>query len=418
MTSLTPFDNLPTIDQRRIAVRVTNDAIRQIRGGHPWVYDDSITSASRDGNAGDLAVVFDQDRNFVAIGLWDPTSPIRLKVLHRGKPQTIDSSFWRAAAQHALDQRGPLLADGSTTGYRWINGENDGFAGLVADRYHDTVVLKLYSSMWFPHLADVVEALVAVGTPASVIVRFARNVAAGETFGIGEGDAVFGVVPHEPVRFRENSLRFEADVVAGQKTGHFLDQRDNRQRLRGYIERSGGVDDVLDMFASTGGFSVYAAAAGARHVVSVDASEPTLAAATRNVAHNASLAAVASCRHQVIVGDAFDVMRQMHRDNTQFDVVIVDPPSFAQRQTSVDRGVRAYTDLAQCAAFLVRRGGLLVQASCSSRIPADRFVAAVRAGVQLASRDLIIVEQTGHGVDHPVSFSEGAYLKAVFARLE
>ena len=152
-----PFDQLPTVGERRLAVRVTADALRQIRGGSPWLYDGSITSVSHDGAAGDLAVVFDDDRKFAAIGLWDPTSPIRVKMLHVGSPTSIDEHWWRERLSTALEQRQALSDDPDTTAYRCVHGENDGLPGLVVDKYDRTLVVKIYSPAWFPHLAVVVD---------------------------------------------------------------------------------------------------------------------------------------------------------------------------------------------------------------------------------------------------------------------
>ena len=407
------LQQVPRPNDKRLAIRLTPDALRQVRGGHPWVYDDSITSVSHPGVAGDLAVIFDTDRQFAAIGLWDPASPIRLKVLHSGRPASIDGAWWRRKLQAALDLRAPLLASGQTTGFRWINGENDGFPGLVLDRYGDTVVIKLYSAAWFVHLHELVPAIAEVGRPEALILRFSRGVASDKTWGLDEGDALIGVTPPDPVMFLENGLIFEADVVHGQKTGHFLDQRDNRQFLRGLADGA----RTLDMFASTGGFSIYAAAGGAGQVTSVDMSEPTLAVASRNMAHNQGNHAVAATEHRTIVGDSFEVMDRLARAHERYDIVIVDPPSFAQRQTSVDRGVQAYAQLTERAVKLLKPDGLLVQASCSSRIPAELFYATVRGTVQRTGHDLEELRRTGHALDHPVTFAHGEYLKAVFGRV-
>ncbi|MCU1504393.1 MAG: SAM-dependent methyltransferase containing domain, partial [Ilumatobacteraceae bacterium] len=156
---------LPESGAKRLAVRVTPDARRQIAAGHPWVYDESIVSISHKGTAGDLAVIFDDDRKFVAIGLNDPASPIRIKIIHRGRPTPIDAAFWRQRLDAAMARRGALIASGHTTGYRCINGENDGFPGLVLDRYADTLVLKLYTAAWFAHLATLVPVIVAALHP-------------------------------------------------------------------------------------------------------------------------------------------------------------------------------------------------------------------------------------------------------------
>lgn len=384
-----------------------------MRAGHPWVYDHSLASVSHEGAAGDLAVVFDQDRKFAAIGLWDPASPIRLKVLHHGRPVTVDRAFWVQRLRAALERRGALATDPSTTGYRCVNGENDGFPGLVLDRYDRTLVLKLYSAAWVPHLRDVVGAVDELLHPDAVVLRLARSLSSHALHGLEEGDALIGTPPTEPVLFLEHGLLFEADVVRGQKTGHFLDQRENR-RLVG--EAASGAS-VLDVFASTGGFTVHAAAGGAKDVTAIDLSAPTLAAAARNLAHNAHRPEVAACRVTTVVGDAFAEMERLRGQGRKFDVVVVDPPSFAQRQHEVDRALAAYARLTELAVGLTRRNGLLVQCSCSSRVATDQFFAGVTRAIGRTGRDLEVVRRTTHAVDHPVTFPEGAYLKALFARV-
>ncbi len=407
--------NLPSPSEKRIAVRVTADAARQVRGGHPWVYDESITSLSHEGEPGDLAVLFDAERAFMAIGLFDPQSPIRIKLLHQGKPRTVNADFWREQVAAALAIRQPLVARGNTTGYRCINGENDNFPGLVLDRYDDTLVIKLYTAAWVPHLNALLPAVMDALRPSRVILRLSRAVSKGGPVSLlhdlEEGMALVGLPPDGPVLFQENGLTFEADVIEGQKTGYYLDQRDNRA-LVGKASRGAS---VLDVFASTGGFGVHAAAGGAKDVTSVDLSAPALAAASRNFALNRSITDVATCHHESMAGDAFEVMDRLLRARREFDVVVVDPPSFAQRQTSVERGLHAYGELTRRAVGLVRNGGLLVQASCSSRITSDDFYITVRRAAGNAGAEFEDERRTAHGIDHPVTFPQGAYLKALFA---
>ncbi len=394
-------------------MRLTADALRQVRAGHPWVYDHSVQSVSHPGAAGDLAVVFDQDRKFAAIGLWDPTSPIRLKILHRGRPVNIDRSFWSERFTAALQRRAPLRDRGDTTGYRCINGENDGMPGFVLDRYDRTLVMKLYSPAWLPHLADIVPAIDDLFHPDALVLRLARNIPVDALHGLEEGDALIGTSPMDPVMFQECGLTFEADVVHGQKTGYFLDQRDNRAFVGSLAEGA----RVLDLFASTGGFGVHAAAGGATEVTAVDLSEPTLAAAARNLAHNSLLPAVAACTYKPVVGDAFREMDRFLRQGRKWDIVIIDPPSFAQRKHETDRALAAYAKLTDIGVRLVERGGLLAQFSCSSRVTAEQFHVTVNRAAARIDRPLDELRRTGHAIDHPVTFAEGAYLKGVVARL-
>ena len=419
--------DLPRPSPTRLAVRVTPDALRRVRGGHPWLFDGSITTVSRGGVTaagataagaapGDLAVVFDSDRQFAAIGLWDPASPIRVKVLHRGGPATIDGGWFADRLASAAARRSPLgdTAGGPTptTAYRLVHGENDGLPGLVVDRYDHVLVVKLYSAAWIPHLADVIPALVRLVPVRSVVLRLARALRDQPLHGLEEGVTLHGSDVDAPVPFAEHGLRFEADVIRGQKTGHFLDQRDNRI-LVGEAARGAR---VLDLFSCTGGFSVHAAAGGARSVLSVDSSPAALVSAEHNMRLNADRPDVAGCRHEVRVGEAFGVLEALGTQRGRFDIIVVDPPSFARNAPSVPGAIQAYERLAELATPLVERDGLLVQASCSARINEADFVRAVHAGASRAGFELDEVRRTGHAVDHPIGFPEGGYLKALYAR--
>ena len=407
--------NLPHPSSTRLAVRVTPDALRHVRSGHPWVYDQSITSVNRDGAAGDLAVVFDADRNFAAIGLWDPASVIRLKVLHKGRPVAIDTTFFQARIAAAAARRAQLADSAGgptpTTAYRVVHGENDDLPGMVVDRYGHVVVLKLYSAAWIPHLHALVPAIRAVVPCASVVLRMARNLRDQELFGLEEGMSLHGPDVVQRVPFQEHGLRFEADVVHGQKTGHFLDQRENRIDIG---KRAMGAK-VLDMFCCTGGFSVHAAAGGARGVLSVDSSPHAIEDTIRNMSLNSDLSAVAACRHETIIGEAFATLEKLNAERAKFDIVIVDPPSFARNSLGVDKAIHAYERLTELAAPLVTKEGVLMQASCSARVDEADFVRAAHTGAMRAGYELDILRRTQHPIDHPIGFTEGAYLKAITA---
>ncbi len=402
---------------QRVAVRVTKDALRQIRGGHPWVFDASIVKAGP-GAAGDLAVIFDDDRKFAAIGLWDPDSAIPVKVLHHGDPRSIDRAFWAERIAAALLVRAELAASKSTTGYRLVHGENDQLPGLVVDRYADTLVMKLYSAAWFPHVELICDVLAELLKPDRIVIRLSRTLQQLGTHTLTDGRPVLdgatilGTPGPSRVEFIEGGLMFEADTVDGQKTGFFLDQRDNRQRVRA---RAAG-RRVLDVFSCTGGFSVNAAAGGAELVHSVDISQGALDAAKRNMASNIDRPNVAACRHELTTGDAMAVMHRLGDARRLFDMVIVDPPSFASRRSQVTGALESYARLTELALGLLVSGGTLVQASCSSHVTAEEFMAVVREGAATAGVELTDVVTTGHGIDHPVGFAQGAYLKAIYAR--
>ncbi len=372
--------------------------------------------SAKPGEPGDLAVIFDHQRRFLAVGLYDPTSPLIVRILHTGQPQTIDDHWLVEAISRSIARRRPLIDGGidgiergDTTAFRLVHGENDGLAGFVIDCYGSTLVLKLYTVAWLPWLDHLVEAAVAattadVGPVERVVLRLSRKVAAGGPR--QDGEIVIGSNPDGPVPFTENGLHFQADLRRGHKTGHFLDQRDNRRLIRSL---SAGCD-VLDVFACTGGFSVHAAAGGAATVLSVDASRPALAEAGANMARNPT---AAGTEHRVEAGDAFAVMERLIADGASYDLIVVDPPAFAQRRLQVAGAVSAYERLAALAGGLARPGGLILQASCSSRIDDDQLVDAVGTGMRRAGRRWHELRRTGQPVDHPVGFAQGRYLKAV-----
>ena len=405
---------LPKTTERRIALSVTRAAERHLRSGHPWLFADSITKASHEGAPGDLAVVFDQKRRFVAVGLYDPTSPIRLRVLQQGAPATIDRAWFAQKLTSAAQLRQPLTANQQTTGYRLVYGENDGLPGLVIDRYAGTLVVKLYTTAWLPHLVDLLTALLALQNAEQIVLRLSRNVQqlSLQLYGLTEGMVIGETELTGPVVFLENGLRFEADPIHGQKTGFFLDQRENRAR----VERLAAGKRVLNLFAYNGGFSLYAARGGATQVTSLDSSRPALAAATRNFALNQSNPNVAKADHQLLAGDAFVLLQQLANDGMGYDLVIIDPPAFAKRQSEVERALEAYAQLTRLGLNVLVPGGTIVLASCSSRVTAEAFAAnAVQAALRVG-RPLRVFDQTGHALDHPVGFIEGAYLKCLYAR--
>ncbi len=416
------LDALPTPPERRLAVRVTPDALRRIRARHPWVYDRSIESVNHDDGApGDVGIVFDKNRKFAALGLWDPNSPIRLRMLHVGDPVTIDAAWFAARIAESVARRQVIfdrhVGSGRAVhgpGYRAVNGENDGLPGLVVDVYDHVAVVKLYSEVWFPHLRGVVDGVSAATKADTVVLRLARNLAERETFGLDDGDVIVGELLDGPVLFSEGDLTFEADVQHGQKTGHFLDQRANRM----HVGRLAGGKRVLDVFASTGGFTVHAAAGGAVSVHAVDASGPTLEVLQRNLDHNADVPAIRECSITTNVTDAFDALGQLSRAGRKFDLVVVDPPSFAQTAATVGRARAAYAKLTKLAIGLVEDGGILMQASCSSRVTTTDFYDTVTEAAEEHGATFTELRRTGHDVDHPVTFDEGEYLKAGYWRVE
>jgi len=392
----------------RLRLRVTAAAESQLRAGHPWLYAQSIRDQNREGALGEVAVVYDRQDRFLALGLFDPDSPLRLRVLHAGKPQTVERAWWAARLETALARRRNLF-DEQTTGFRWINGESDGWPGLVLDRYDRTFVVKLYTGAWLPRLGETAELVNRRLRPERIVLRLSRNIqaAAGSQFERADGQVLAGPPLESAVTFLEHGLRFEADVLRGQKTGFFLDQRENRRR----VETLAAGRTVLNAFSFSGGFSLYAARGGATAVTDLDISGHALAAAKRNFMLNQSFATVAACRRRQIQADAFEWLAA--NPERKFGVVILDPPSLAKREAERAGALRAYTRLAALGLNHLLPGGILVACSCSGHVTAEEFFEAVRRAVAQSGRPLQTLWTSRHAADHPATFKEAEYLKAI-----
>ena len=400
-----------TAHMPRLRLRVTSAAEAAIRSGHPWVYGDSVRDQNRPGVLGELAVIYDKRDRFLAVGHYDPDSALRVRVLQAGKAATLDSAWWRARLEAAIVRRAGL-SDLQTTGYRIINGENDGWPGLVLDRYGEVLVMKFYAAAWLTQVEMLAALFSARLAPRCIVLRLSRNIqaVAQEQFQLLDGQCLAGDVPTEPVQFMECGLQFEADVVRGQKTGFFLDQRENRKLVGGVAAGT----EVLNAFSFTGGFSVYAASAGATAVLDLDLSAHALAGARRNYALNAGAGRLAACRHETVQADAFDWLAQTTRE---FDVVVLDPPSLARREAERAGAVKAYARLAALGLARLRAGGMLVASSCSAHVSADEFFGVVRGAALQARRRFTEWLTTAHALDHPATFAEAHYLKCIYLRL-
>lgn len=402
----TPSETPRSLPRLKLTLRPTAESI--VRSGHPWVYSESIRDQNREGAAGELAVIYDRKDKFLAVGFYDPDSPLRVRILHVGKPATIDEAWWRASLEAALARR-EGIADAGTNGLRLLNGESDGWPGLVLDRYDATLVVKLYSPAWLERL-EMVEAIFRERLrPERIILRLSRNLEeSAKESGHEDGALLFGPPLDGPVVFLEEGLRFEADVLKGQKTGFFLDQRENRKRI-GQLAKG---RDVLNAFSFTGGFSLNAARGGAHSVTDLDLSSHALEAAARNFALNREDPCVAACRHLSVQDDAFAWID--HKRDVTYDLVITDPPSLAKREVERARAIQAYGRLNANAIRLLRRGGILLAASCSAHVSAEEFFAAVRQAARQSGRRFEELETTRHAPDHHASFPEAEYLKGIY----
>ena len=391
--------------QPQLRLHITPIAEAILRGGHPWLFSDSVREQNREGGAGELAVIYDRKDQFLGIGLFDPDSPIRVRMLHTGKPAKLNSAWWSKHLAQTLERRRTLF-DVQTTGYRCCNGESDGWPGLILDRYDTTLVLKLYTAAWFPRLDEIASLLQEQIPHERIVLRLSRNIQKAALMdGLSDGQILRGDAPQHPVVFLENGLRFEVDVIRGQKTGFFLDQRENRK----IVESQARGRHVLNAFSFSGGFSLYAARGGARSVTDLDISAYALESSRRNFDLNRVLPAIAKCHHELVKADAFEWLKE----GPAFDLVVLDPPSLATKESERDGAIQAYGRLASRGIQRLRADGILVAASCSAHVSASEFFAIIRNAAQQSGRKFQELQTTAHAPDHPTTFPEANYLKCI-----
>lgn len=393
---------------QNLAVKLRPAAEKAVKQGHPWVFSKGIAKLSPEGTAGDLAIIFDQDTNQVlALGLYDPGSPIRIKIIHNDGSEKIDSDFFKAKLEAAFELRQPLL-NKDTNAYRLIFGENDGFPGLVVDIYNKIGVVKLYSAIWLPYIKLIAPHIAAITKVDGLVVRLSRKLQK-KDFPLQEGDLLYGQLKQPEVKFKEHGIHFQTNVLLGHKTGFFLDHRANRQKIRQLAKNK----TVLDVFSYAGGFSVYALAGGAQEATSIDISEQALELAVANVKLNKH-----SGKHQTLAGDAFKVLESLIQQGKAYDIVVIDPPSFAKSQKEIAVAKDKYAALATMGVKLTKKGGLLVLSSCSSRVSEDDLKQVHKYEFTRLGTRYELEDFTTHDLDHPVSFPEGAYLKTAYYRIK
>ena len=370
-----------------------NELGKQLRRGHPWIYRDRVSRAPRLPSGTWVQV---KCGKFVAYGLWDARSPIAVRVFsHRRVP---DAAWVADRVRRAWEMRAPLRHT-DTTAYRWLYGEGDGVPGVAIDLYDGYAVIETYADSVDRLLDWVVDGLRACVQLKGILVR---------------RDATQLLWGHRPPRdlvVRENGLQLHVDLFAGQKTGLFLDQRDNRRYLEGWCAGK----RVLDCFAYTGAFTLYAARGGARQVVSVDVAPQAVDETRRNLALNE----FDSDAHAAVVADCFELLDEYAARGERFDLVILDPPSLARAKKSRHAAIRAYNRLNQAAMRCTVPGGLLATASCTSQVSPRAFRDLLGEAAARAEKRLMILHEAGQAVDHPVPahFGEGRYLKFILGEV-
>jgi 23S rRNA (cytosine1962-C5)-methyltransferase len=379
------------------------------------VFRKAIDRAPRGLPAGAIVDVVEGGR-FVARGYYDPHSAISVRVLTRDAAEVVDAAFWRRRVARAAQLRRELVS--GTTGYRLVHGESDLLPGVVVDRYDRFAVLKLYSAGLTPHRGHIVEAIRAAHEDLAGV--YGRDEIPRDDDDERDGDSpapagrvLWGAEPPERILVDEHGMKLLVDVRHGQKTGTFLDQRENRRLVRGL---AAGRPEALNCFSYTGGFSLAAALGGSTHVVSADVDADAIALARENFRANG----LDPADHAFAVADVFDLLASYKKEGRRFDLVVCDPPAFAKSQKAVEGALAGYASLNRAALAVVAPGGLLVTASCSARVSAEQFFDAVKEAAFKARVDLQLVEERRQPPDHPVhpQFREGRYLKLfVFRRL-
>ncbi|MBO6881251.1 class I SAM-dependent rRNA methyltransferase [Winogradskyella sp.] len=393
---------------KNLAVKLSSKGEQSVVKGHPWVFSNSIVKINDDAKTGDLAIVFSKNKNkVIGFGLYDDKSPIRIKMIHNAETKAeINTDFFHQKIELAYDKRLELLQT-NTNSYRLLFGENDGFPGLIADVYDSVLVVKLYSEIWLPYLEPIVKSLQQVSMTKTIVMRLSRNLQNSKNHNLEDGKVIYGDLENEVVEFIEHGVKFTANVIKGHKTGYFLDHRHNRKRVAELSSHK----TVLDVFSYAGGFSVHALANGATEVTSLDISKQALEIAIENGSLNDY-----SGLHKTIAGDAFTEMKKLIKRGKRYDVVVIDPPSFAKQKSDVELAKKKYAQLASLGEKLTAKKGLLVLASCSSRVLAQSFFDLNNRVLNEQSRLFETVLKTQHDVDHPISFPEGAYLKCGYYR--
>lgn len=385
-------------------LRLRSGKDHPVRLGHPWIFSGAIRDLAPDMEPGSVVRVYAADGGFLGVGYVNPRCAIAVRMLSRAD-EAVDAAFIGRRVAGALALR-RCVVESDTTAYRVVNGEGDGLPGLLVDRYGGVLVVQCLTAGAERLKSWLVDALIEELAPESIVERSEGSVRRAE--GLQPAAAtLYGERPGE-VEVLENGLAFGLVPGAGQKTGHFCDQRPNRALVR----RLAAGRRVLDAFASTGGFGVHAAAGGAARVVVVESSARSLAAAERNWARNR----LDIERAEFAAEDVNDFLR---RCEESFDLLVLDPPALAKQRKDAARGARAYQDLQRRALRRTAPGGLMLTFTCSAHVDAELFAKIVRAAAAEARREVQLLGRLGAGPDHPVALGhpEGEYLRGLLLRV-
>jgi len=384
---------------------------RALLNGHPWVYSGAVPRPPQDAAPGAVVDVVDHRGRFVCRGFYNPHSPIRVRALTQDQGRLIDRAFFQEAILRAVVLRRQASLMAHTSAVRLVHGESDGLPGLIVDDYAGYLVVQFHTHGMDRFRPDVLDALVSVLAPRSIYER--SDVGTRRAEGLRDRPTGLrrGETPPEFVEIEEYGVRLFVDLYRGQKTGFFLDQRDNRA----FLQRFSRDQSLLNCFAYTSGFSAHALKGGARRSLDVDVAPQVLPVARQNLAVNCPVDS--ACPY--LIADVFPFIDELAKRGPRFDIVVLDPPSLLRKQTQHKRAMGVYTRLNRSALKLVHSGGLLVTCSCSTRISYEDFFQVVRRAAVGARTRLRILAYNLHPGDHPMdpAFPEGRYLKCIFARV-
>jgi 23S rRNA (cytosine1962-C5)-methyltransferase len=377
---------------------------------HPWLFSGAIKNIEGECADGDIVTVVDSRGSFLAQGYLNRRSQITVRLLSWIEEEIIDRSFFRHRLERAIAIRRPLREDQTTNAYRLVNAESDSLPGLVVDCYNEYLVTQ-FLTLGIENWKEEIVSLLGQLLPFRGIYE-RSDVEVREKEGLPPATGLLaGQERPALVHIIENGHRFIVDIKQGQKTGFYLDQRENRQKLPRYCRGK----TVLNCFAYTGAFAVYAVAGGAKKVVNVDSSAEALQLAQ----HNMALNDFDRCDDEYVEGNAFQVLRQYRDEGRSFDLIVLDPPKFAYSQSQVQAACRGYKDINLLAMQMLRPGGILFTFSCSGLISPDLFQKVVFGASVDARRNVQIIEKLTQGFDHPIllSFPESEYLKGFICRV-
>ncbi|UWX58649.1 class I SAM-dependent rRNA methyltransferase [Chlorobaculum sp. MV4-Y] len=374
---------------------------RRLLGGHLWVFSNELREVPRDIAAGETVQLFTHDGRLLGAGFFNPQSLIAFRLLTRDEEQP-DRDFFRRKLLEALKLREKIYSESETNAWRLVHGESDGLPGLVIDRFDRAFVLQSFSAGIDQHLPLFCELLRELFDPKAIVVRNESPLRELEGLPLYR-ETVLGESSNMHQEIRDSGISYRVNILEGQKTGFFLDQRENRRHIRKYAAGA----DVLDVYTNDGGFALNAMHAGAKSTTMVDISQEALQRAEQNARMNGF------GNFSIVAADAFETLGRLRHENHTFDLVVLDPPSFTKSRKTVPTALKAYTKLNRLGLQLVRNEGYLATASCSHHVSEEDFLAAIHLGAMQAGKHLRLISRAAQPPDHPVllAMPETSYLK-------